>query len=95
MTVSRGRQTQLRRLSPQESPETPSSAKTVQGSAQTVQGSAQVVQESAQAARESAPAAQAAASAARILTFPLPEEHMEAQKLWNFFQPHISEDPGV
>ena len=49
---------------PQESPETPSSAKTVQGSAQTVQGSAQVVQESAQAARESAPAARAAASAA-------------------------------
>ena len=56
---------------PQESPETPSSA-------QTVQGSAQVVQESAQAARESAPAAP-------DLTFPLPEEHMEAQKLWNFF----------
>lgn len=77
---------------PQESPETPSSAKTVQGSAQTVQGSAQVVQgsaqvvqESAQAARESAPAARAAASAAPDLTFPLPEEHMEAQKLWNFF----------
>ena len=63
---------------PQESPETPSSAQTVQGSAQTVQGSAQVVQESAQAARESAPAAP-------DLTFPLPEEHMEAQKLWNFF----------
>ena len=56
---------------PQESPETPSSAQTVQGSAQTVQGSAQ-------AARESAPAAP-------DLTFPLPEEHMEAQKLWNFF----------
>ena len=63
---------------PQESPETPSSAQTVQGSAQTVQGSAQVVQESAQAARESAPAAP-------DLTFPLPEEHMEVQKLWNFF----------
>lgn len=63
---------------PQESPETPSLAQTVQGSAQTVQGSAQVVQESAQAARESAPAAP-------DLTFPLPEEHMEAQKLWNFF----------
>ena len=63
---------------PQESPETPSSA-------QTVQESAQVVQESAQAARESAPAARAAASAAPDLTFPLPEEHMEAQKLWNFF----------
>lgn len=63
---------------PQESPETPSLAQTVQGSAQTVQGSAQVVQESAQAARESAPAA-------TDLTFPLPEEHMEAQKLWNFF----------
>ena len=70
---------------PQESPETPSSAQTVQGSAQTVQGSAQVVQESTQAARESAPAARAAASAAPDLTFPLPEEHMEAQKLWNFF----------
>lgn len=56
---------------PQESPETPSSAQTVQ--------------ESAQAARESAPAAWAAASAVPDLTFPLPEEHMEAQKLWNFF----------
>lgn len=70
---------------PQESPETPSSAQTVQESVQVVQGSAQVVQESAQAARESAPAARAAASAAPDLTFPLPEEHMEAQKLWNFF----------
>ena len=49
---------------PQEFPETPSSAQTVQGSAQ---------------------AARAAASAAPDLTFPLPEEHMEAQKLWNFF----------
>lgn len=56
---------------PQESPETPSSAQTVQ--------------ESAQAARESAPATRAAASAAPDLTFPRPEEHMEAQKLWNFF----------
>lgn len=56
---------------PQESPETPSSAQTVQGSAQT--------------ARESAPATRAAVSAAPDLTFPLPEEHMEAQKLWNFF----------
>ena len=70
---------------PQESPETPSSAQTVQESAQVVQGSAQTVQGSAQAARESAPAARAAASAAPDLTFPLPEEHMEAQKLWNFF----------
>ena len=56
---------------PQESPETPSSAQVVPGSAQTVQGSAQ--------------AARAATSAAPDLTFPLPEEHMEAQKLWNFF----------
>ena len=40
--------------------------------------SAQVVPGSAQAAR-------AATSAAPDLTFPLPEEHMEAQKLWNFF----------
>ena len=56
---------------PQESPETPSSAQVVPGSAQTVQGAAQ--------------AARAATSAAPDLTFPLPEEHMEAQKLWNFF----------
>ena len=70
---------------PQESPETPSSAQTVQESAQVVQGSAQTVQGSAQAARESAPATRAATSAAPDLTFPLPEEHMEAQKLWNFF----------
>lgn len=66
---------------PQESPETPSSAQTVQGSAQTVQESAQAAQEAA----STAPATRAAASAAPDLTFPLPEEHMEAQKLWNFF----------
>ena len=77
---------------PQESPETPSLAQTVQGSAQTVQGSAQTVQESAKAAQgsaqvvqESAQAARESAPAAPDLTFPLPEEHMEAQKLWNFF----------
>lgn len=33
----------------------------------------------------SAQTARAATSAAPDLTFPLPEEHMEAQKLWNFF----------
>ena len=66
---------------PQESPETPSLAQTVQGSAQTVQGSAQAAQEAA----STAPATRAATSAAPDLTFPLPEEHMEAQKLWNFF----------
>ena len=66
---------------PQESPETPSSAQTVQGSAQTVQESAQAAQEAA----STAPATRAATSAAPDLTFPLPEEHMEAQKLWNFF----------
>lgn len=61
---------------PQESPETPSSAQTVQGSAQTVQesakaaqGSAQVVQESAQAARESAPAARLPPAPPRISHF--------------------------
>lgn len=70
---------------PQESPETPSSAQTVQGSAQTVQESAKAAQGSAQVVQESAQAARAAASAAPDLTFPLPEEHMEAQKLWNFF----------
>ena len=37
------------------------------------------------AAQESTSASQAAASAAPDLTIPLPEEHMEAQKLWNFF----------
>lgn len=36
-------------------------------------------------AQESASTSQAAASAAPDLTFPLPEEHVEAQKLWNFF----------
>lgn len=40
---------------------------------------------SATAPQESTSASQAAASAAPDLTFPLPEEHMEAQKLWNFF----------
>lgn len=39
----------------------------------------------ATAAQESTSASQAAASAAPDLTIPLPEEHMEAQKLWNFF----------
>lgn len=66
---------------PQESPETPSSAQTVQGSAQTGQESAQAAQE----AVSTATATRAATSAAPDLTFPLPEEHMEAQKLWNFF----------
>lgn len=40
---------------------------------------------SATTAQESASTSQAAASAAPDLTFPLPEEHREAQKLWNFF----------
>ena len=40
---------------------------------------------SATAPQESTSASQAAASAAPDLTIPLLEEHMEAQKLWNFF----------
>ena len=71
------------------------SAQTVQESVQAIQESAPATQESAPAARESAPAAQesastaqaarAAVNAASDLTLPLPEEYMEAQKLWNFF----------
>ena len=39
----------------------------------------------AQESASTAPATQAAVNAASDLTLPLPEEHMEAQKLWNFF----------
>ena len=66
---------------PQESPETPSSAQTVQGSAQTVQESAQAAQEAA----STAPATRAATSAAPDLTFPLPEEQEVAERYWGIY----------